>query len=507
MEINKMPIRTRIAFILLAAGWMAACSAEESRPPNFLVLIGDDMAVETLSCYGVGNKTAKTPNLDELCDQGIRFDNFWSQPVCSPTRATILSGQYGFRNGVGTPATRVSATFLVPALPGASENEEAPAGRGPRGGGGPANRAVEENPNALREGYTQPANVRVGLRGDTYGLPAALTADAAIGYKAAAVGKWHLADDDNGGLNHPGVVGFDYYAGDLSGGGVESYYAWSKVINGEMTDGQTGYATSSVVDDAISWIGDNDDEQPWLMWVAFNAPHTPFEAPPADLLSAETAAALAKAGSDADAHLVYSSMIEAMDTEIGRLLGAVDEEELANTYVIFLGDNGTPTEVTLAPFDQGRSKGTVYQGGVNVPFMVNGPNVDGGTVSKSLANSVDLYATILDLSGASKNPALENVFIDSVSLAPTFEDHSADVREYAYADAFGPTRTGIVNRRAIRNEQYKIVIDLQNDTEEFYDLTSDPYEHEDLLAGTLSDAAQANYESLTMQLAELLASH
>jgi arylsulfatase A-like enzyme len=338
-------------------------------------------------------------------------------------------------------------------------------------------------------------------------LPAALTADAATGYRAAAVGKWHLADDDNGGLNHPGVVGFDYYAGDLSGGGVDSYFAWSKVINGEMTEGQTGYATSSLVDDAISWIDDNDDEQPWLMWVAFNAPHTPFEAPPANLLSAETAAALAEAGSDAEAHLIYSSMIEAMDTEIGRLLSAIDEEELANTYVIFLGDNGTPTEVSLAPFARERSKGTVYQGGVNVPFMVNGPDVDGGTVSKSLANSVDFYATILELAGALDNPALDDVFLDSVSLAPIFVDHSANVREFAYADAFGPTRSGIVNRRAIRNQQYKIVMDLQNNTEEFYDLASDPYEHEDLLAGTLDDQAQTNYESLTMQLAELLASH
>jgi arylsulfatase B len=502
-----MPIRTRIAFILLATGWMTAGNAEENRPPNFLILIGDDMAVETLSCYGVGNKTAKTPNLDELCDQGIRFDNFWSQPVCSPTRATILSGQYGFRNGVGTPATRPNATYPVPALPGASGDEETPAGRGQRGANRPGNRAVTENPNAQREGYTEPANGRVGLRGDTYGLPTALTADAATGYRAAAVGKWHLADDDNGALNHPGVVGFDYYAGDLSGGDVESYYAWSKVINGEMTDGQTGYATSSVVDDAISWIGDNDDDQPWLMWVAFNAPHTPFEAPPANLLSAETAAALTKAGSDADSHLVYSSMIEAMDTEIGRLLSTIDEQELANTYVIFLGDNGTPAEVTLAPFDRERSKNTVYQGGVNVPLMVNGPNVDGGTVSKSLANSVDLYATILDLAGAMSNPALDNVFLDSVSLAPIFEDHSAAVREFAFADAFGPTRAGIVNRQAIRNQLYKIVIDLQNDTEEFYDLASDPYEHEDLLTGTLDDEAQANYESLTMQLAELLVSH
>ncbi len=78
--------------------------AQDSSPPNFLLLIGDDMAVETLDCYGVGSKTAQTPNIDRLCDEGVRFDNFWAQPVCSPTRATLLTGQFGFRNGVGTPA-------------------------------------------------------------------------------------------------------------------------------------------------------------------------------------------------------------------------------------------------------------------------------------------------------------------------------------------------------------------------------------------------------------------
>ena len=362
------------------------------------------------------------------------------------------------------------------------------------------------NPNAQREGYVEPANERPGLRADAYGLPKALSADASLGYRTAAVGKWHLADEINGALDHPSVVGFDHYSGDMNGGGVESYYAWSRVIDGKMTAGQIGYATSSVVDDAITWLHDDESERPWLMWVAFNAPHTPFEAPPVELVSAETAAALADTDGS-DNHLIYSSMIEAMDTEIGRLLDSIDTDELANTYVIFLGDNGTPTEVTLPPFDPARSKGSVYQGGVNVPFMVNGPGVDGGTVTVALANSVDLFATILDLSGALDNPSLDSVFLDSVSLAPVLKDHSRAVREFAYADVFGPQiRVGIANSRAIRNQQYKLIFDLQNDTAELYDLESDPYENNDLLTGTLSDEAQANYESLTQRLGKLIAS-
>ena len=504
-----MPIRKFLAVVLLTTSCMVSCTADENRPPNFLVLIGDDMAVETLSCYGVGNKTAKTPRLNELCDQGVRFDNFWSQPVCSPTRATILTGQYGFRNGVGTPATKPDIAYPVPTLAGSTDNEDtlSEEEQQERRANRRANRAPVVNPNAQREGYVEPPNERPGLRADAYGLPRALSADATLGYRTAAVGKWHLANDINGALDHPGLVGFDHYSGSFNGGAVESYYAWSKAIDGEMVEGQTDYATSAAVDDAITWLGNDESEKPWLMWVAFNAPHTPFEAPPANLVSAETAAALADPDGGDDAHLIYSSMIEAMDTEIGRLLDSIDEQELANTYVIFLGDNGTPTEVTLPPFDPARSKGSVYEGGVNVPFMVNGPGVDKGTVSKSLANSVDLYATILDLAGTSENPALDSVFLDSVSLSPVLKDHTKTVREFAYADVFGPQiRVGIANSRAIRNQQYKLVLDLQNDTEELYDLESDPYENNDLLTGALSDEAQINYESLSRQLGELIAS-
>jgi arylsulfatase B len=500
------------AFVLLTFIPLA-CSAQDmqkGKPPNFIIMIGDDMAVETVGCYGVGSAPAKTPRLDQLCDDGMRFDNFWSQPVCSPTRATILTGQYGFRTGMGTPVTHPSADYPIPDKPESSPVETGGGGGGGGGAGGRGagggNRDAQQRERPEREGYTEPSNERPKLSVDAYGLPTALQADASLGYETAAFGKWHLASEENGFLEHPQVIGFDHYAGNFNGGGVESYYAWSKVVDGEIVDGKTTYATTDVVDDAIDWIEARDGDKPWLAWVAFNAPHSPFGAPPAELLSDETVAALAAAGADDGILPDYLAMIEAMDTEIARLLAAMDPAELANTYVIFLGDNGTPNTAATAPFSRGRVKGTVYQGGVNVPFIVTGPGIAKGEVTQALANSVDLFATILQLAGATEDENLESIKLDSVSLAPVLANSSAQVRDYAYADAFGPTRTQVVNRRAIRDDRFKVIIDLQLNTTELYDLSLDPYETEDLLQETLDEETEVRYDALLAQLEKLLAS-
>jgi hypothetical protein len=131
----------QVVLTFVVATFLGACSRDVEDSPNFLILIADDMGVETLPCYPVGTKTATTPNLDNLCDNGLRFENFWAQAVCSPTRATMLTGQFGFRNGVGTPATGPTLTLPVPERPAGTPGEtddsgEATNGRGMGGGMG-----------------------------------------------------------------------------------------------------------------------------------------------------------------------------------------------------------------------------------------------------------------------------------------------------------------------------------------------------------------------------------
>lgn len=391
---RRLKISVAAAAILLAAGCsqqapkQGAASTDVNAPPaaesssqsapNFIVLIGDDMSVETLSCYGIGTP-AVTPNLDKLCANGMRFDNFWTQPVCSPTRAAILSGQYGFRNGVGTPATSKITEGATPDAPAFATKQLR--------GGGPRPSPDLSAPSP-------------GLKADAFTLPMALKASDA-NYQTIALGKWHLADPNNGGAQHPNLAGFDYYKGSVAGGGVQNYYAWPEVINGEHTLGNSGWADSAKVDDALQYLeGREEGDNPFLLWMAFNAPHTPFHKPPIELLVTDASKNLdPEAVSVDNQRPYYYAMLEALDTEIGRLLDNVDPKVMQNTYVVFVGDNGTPEQVATAPFDEFHAKGSVSQGGLSVPFLVGGPTIAPGSVTNALANSVDIYATLVDQIG------------------------------------------------------------------------------------------------------------
>jgi len=435
-----------------------AQSSDEAARPNFLILIGDDMAVETVPFYDVGETPAVTPNLSRLAASGLRLDNFWAQPVCSPTRATIMTGRFGFRNGVGVPAT----------------------------------------------------NGNPGLRADAFTFPMALKAAGQSSgedrdrYQLAAFGKWHLGDANNDDINHANIVGFDHFSGGLRGG-VPDYHAWQKVANGNDLGEQSAYATTDVVDDAVAWLETNGTDTPWLVWIAFNAPHDPFHLPPVELLHSDTRNLDPDGMTDENVHAYYNAMIEAMDSEIGRLLGSLSSQERDNTYVIFFGDNGTPREVTRAPFERGRSKGGLYQGGINTPFIVSGPGIDAGRTSVALANSADLFATILDLAGVDMATAApDDRVYDAVSLAPIFRNEQQQVRDFAYADVFGQRARGLVNDKAIRNERYKL--HTTREREELFDLVVDPYERANLLDGELSDDARRNFEALKNRLEMLLAS-
>lgn len=447
--------------------------------PNFLVIVGDDMGVETLASYGLSDNTAVTPTLDNLSASGLRFNNMWSQPVCSPTRATVMTGRYGFRTGVGFAIeTPPDVQKIVPAKP-ADANFEPPSnrlGRAPR-----------------------PSVPGLGL--DEFTLPMALKSDAELGYEAAAIGKWHLSDAGNGYEKHPLRAGFDHFAGSAIGG-LESYFAFSKQVDGEETEGSTVYSTTDKVNSAIDWLQGRDEDSPWFMWLSFNNPHSPYHLPPLELLHSDARNLDPNAVAD-NPHAYFKAQLEALDTEIGRLLDLMTQAQRDNTYVIFLGDNGTSRGALQPPFHSGRGKDSVYQGGLNVPFIVAGPGITPGRVSDALLNTVDLYATFLDLAGIDVESTVPNDRqFDSISFAPLLHDPQATpARNFAFADIFSPWREP---SRAIRNATHKLV-DIEG-TEEFYNLAEDPYEYNDLLAGELSAEDQRQYDQLKAKMMALLAS-
>jgi arylsulfatase A-like enzyme len=359
--------------------------------------------VDRIGAYAVHPDPGRTPNIDALAAGGLLFRRAWVNPICSPTRASILTGRYGFRTGV---LRVVNFDNLVPPLD------------------------VEETV-----------------------IPEALPAE----YSSRAIGKWHLGKDS---LTHPNETGFPYFVGSRSSvaddGG--NYFEWSKVRNGVESTSDV-YATTDLADETLEAM--DTLREPWFIYCAFTAVHTPWHEPPAGLHSYDV-----PDDPGADPPLTYRAMAEALDSEIGRIL----EELPENTFVIFIGDNGTPKDATDAPFDPGHAKGTMYDGGVNVPLIVAGPGVRVGEDS-ALVNGTDLFATIMDLSRS--RAAAE----DSVSFALHLFSARSSSREWIYAER---KNLQDVHMSAVRDDRYKL-IRIEEARDELYDLKSDPFEVADLL--------------------------
>jgi arylsulfatase B len=403
---------------------------------NVLLLIGDDMGVERVAAYGEHPDPGHTPNLDRLAERGVLFRNAWSTPYCSPTRATMLTGRHPFRTGVGGVIQPLS-------------------------------------------GYALPASEIT--------LPELLRDGTGGAYTCIALGKWHLAGNAAGAASHPMLSGFDAHAGSLHN--IQSYDQWPKSINGSVGTSTT-YATTDTTDDAIRAV--RSLPEPWLAWVAFNAPHKPHHAPPDSLHSYNLS------GNPDDTPVEHvKAMIEAMDTEIGRLLTSLDPAIRSRTTIIFVGDNGTYWPAIDGPFDPSHGKGSCYEGGVNVPLIVAGPQVaNPGSESAALVHTVDIYSTVAELAGFDPRRVLPpGHALDSRSLLPYLHDPSTpSLRHVLYTERFLPngSDTPQARVRAVREARYKLIRrDLLSGPggsmtieEELYDLLDDPLENRNLLLGT-----------------------
>ncbi|MFT5285083.1 MAG: arylsulfatase A-like enzyme [Planctomycetota bacterium] len=488
---EALMIRTLILLVLFVL--IPSHSSRGSvKPPNILLLLADDVGVDQIEAYGLGGDPPTLPNIGKLVNEGVMFRNAWANPVCSSTRSTIMTGRYGFRTGMG---------FVV-------------------------RPAFSMKPSELT-------------------LPEALDQQA-TGYSHAAIGKWHLSNDNFGGLAAPNVAGFDHYSGCLTNVAASnsSYFSWLHVENGTASPG-TGYLTTRTVADAAEWIA--SAQEPWFSYVAFHAGHSPFHTPPAELFSVD----LSQAGPpSSDPQPYFKAMLEAMDTEIGVLFERL-APYLSNTNIIFVGDNGTPTSVTVPPFLPSHAKATVYQGGVQVPLLISGPSVtQAGVECSALVSTVDIFSTVLELAGiegafgpvdpgvqpgvstgmsADQYLSVLGVRLDGVSLVPYLSNpERPSIRQTVFVELFDPNGIGPKTKllRAIRGERYKYLFhdpadpDAETDEsppelgvgtgsseEEFYDLEMDPFELNDLLLQpVLTPAEQQAYEYLKREMNELLKS-
>jgi arylsulfatase A-like enzyme len=281
-------------------------SFPEKGQPNVVIMFLDDVGIDRIGAYAAHPDPGRTPNIDAFAAEGLKFVRAYSNPSCTPTRAAAITGRYGLRTGI------------------------------------------------LRA---------INLSGAGLELPLSETtiAEALPGtYWKAALGKWHLSHDPNG----PNLQGFDYYAGSLynlnwQGDPTLGYFNWQKTTNGS-TQIETKYATKDTKREALAAL--DGIPEPFFLWIGWNAAHSPTHAPPPGMHTYDEDPGLSPLNGGT-IPLYTRAMAEALDDAIGEVLAAIPE----NTFVFIMGDNGTDDLATDAPFLPDHAKGTVYQGGINVP--------------------------------------------------------------------------------------------------------------------------------------------
>lgn len=417
---------------------------------NVVLIIADDLGLEYCGFYGNTGDTVIMPNVQSLLPKGIRFINAWSNPLCSPTRAGILTGRYSFRTGVGD------------AIGGQTVNT---------------------------------------LDTSELTIPRMLNIHKPNGIAKANIGKWHLHNPmPQTNFSLPTKMGYDYYEGNFSGQ-LANYYAWNKIKDAKAAICST-YATTEITNNAIDWVKSIPSTKPVFLWLAYNAPHTPFNLPPSNL---HTYTELKGVAADTAGSVVpyFKAMTQAMDKEIGRLFDSLKTmNRFDSTDFIFIGDNGSDPRVYKG---KGRAKGSVYQDGICVPFIVAGPSVKNpGRVSSALVNTHDIFATVLELFGFNdwRTFALPTKPIDSRSFLPIIKGDDATIRDWTFSEVFRATPNAS-DGKAMRNGEYKL-IDLDNGTQNFYNLVNDPDELNDLLSKTLNQTEKSNYEYLCGELSKLV---
>ncbi|MFP4055446.1 MAG: sulfatase [Candidatus Brocadiia bacterium] len=394
----------------------------EGEKPNVVVILADDLGYGDLSSYGAPD--LRTPHVDRIGAEGMRFDYAYANcPVCSPTRAALLTGRYPEMVGV----------------PGVI-------------------RTHERN----SWGYLSP---QAKL------LPRAL---APRGYTSALVGKWHLGLQPP---NLPNLRGFGLFHGFL-GDMMDDYFTHRRHGHNYMrhnreTIDPEGHATDLFTEWACQFIRRQKAGQPFFLYLAYNAPHTPIQ-PPKEWLERVKAR---EPGMDGKrARLV--ALIEHMDHGIGRVLAALEEAGLAkNTLVLFTSDNGGQSGVGARNGPLRAGKGTLYEGGIRVPMVARWPGrIEAGSRSDRVVLSMDIYPTVVEAAGGSVDHP-----IDAVSFLPTLlgGDRAEPGRDLFFGRREGGKfRGGTIE--CIRRGPWKLLRPMPGEPFELYNLDDDPQEKHDL---------------------------
>ncbi len=350
MKVSRFNLWFAILFLITCSGQREAAGAQSSTRPNIVYIVADDLGWKDV---GFHDSNIKTPTIDKLAREGARLEQFYVQPMCTPTRAALMTGRYPFRYGLQT---------LVIPTPG-----------------------------------------KYGLPTDEWLLPQALKE---AGYRTVMVGKWHLGHADR--KYWPLQRGFDYHYGAVLGeidyythasANIRDWYRNNKPVKEE------GYVTQLLGKDAVARIMEHDAKTPLFLYLAFTAPHAPYQAPKEYLDRYKDIADPTRRA--------YAAMISSMDDEIGKVMTALERKKMReNTLIVFMSDNGGNTLAMLSgdadvsklklPADNGPyrgGKGLLYEGGTRVAAFANWPGHIKSADVNEMIHVVDIFPTLTMLAG------------------------------------------------------------------------------------------------------------
>ncbi len=366
------------------AGVPLALRSARAKParPNIVIMLADDLGYGDLGFHGCTD--IRTPHLDGLAQGGVRFEHAYANaPVCSPTRAALLTGRYQQRAGIGHVIN-------------AREKDR-------------------------------------GMTLDAMLLPEVLKPH---GYASGIIGKWHLGYPRE---YFPTRQGFDYFCGFVAGNvdyfqhtdrlGVPDLWRNEEPIRDKR------YMTELIADESMAFI-DRHSEQPFFLYVPFSAPHDPFQGP----LDAATAGDEERTRKANRTRAVYKSMVESLDQQVGRILQHLERRGLTeNTAVFFMSDNGGVPEIARNTPFRG-TKGTLWEGGIRSPLVANWKShLPQGALRRHMAAGMDLFPTALEIAGVA---APANLKLDGVSLLAAARDGRPLKRDTLYFHYFPPESSG-----------------------------------------------------------------
>lgn len=437
--------RSLLCGLALLLGAAIASRGAEPVKPNFIFILADDLGWRDLGCYG--SAFYETPHLDRLAASGVRFTSAYAAcSVCSPTRASIMTGKYPAR------------LHLTDWLPGRADRPDQKLNR----------------PTIIQHLPLEEVTLAEALRDG--------------GYRTAFIGKWHL-----GGKGfYPEQQGFDTNLGGCELGHPPSYFSPYRIPT--LPDGPKGeYLTDRLTDEAVKYI-ENTRDEPFLLYLAHYAVHNPQQAKPelVEKYRAKAAQLPPPRGPEfrpegktkarqIQNQPVYAAMIQSLDENVGRIMDALDRLGLAqNTVVVFTSDNGGLSTAEGSPTSNSplrAGKGWPYEGGVREPLIIRGPGVGTpGAVCDVPVISTDYYPTFLELAGLPLRPAQH---ADGVSLAPLLKGGTLPERplfwHYPHYSNQGGAPDG-----AVRLGDYKLIEWYEDMRAELFNLKDDVAETRDL---------------------------